>query len=163
MLRPLAPTDHDALAQAARDPGIWAGHPARDRHRPEAFAPYFQSLLDLGGSLAIIDRQKDQMIGCSAFYTDPDAPSRLSIGFTFLTREHWGGDSNRAVKALMLGHIYAHSSEAWFHIAPSNLRSQAATRKLGAVMTHEGMIDLGGGPQRWQCYCLTQQSWQASG
>ncbi|WP_341368958.1 GNAT family N-acetyltransferase [Yoonia sp. BS5-3] len=159
VLSPLRQEDCAALTQAAGDPAIWAGHPARNRHEAEVFARYFPTLLAIGGALLITDRKTRDVIGCSAFYTDKNAPSRLSIGFTFLTCNHWGGVTNRALKRLMLGHIFSHASEAWFHIAPDNLRSQAATQKLGAVFTHEDQMDLGGGPQSWRCYGLSREAW----
>lgn len=161
-LRPVTQEDYAALAKAASDPGIWAGHPARNRYQEDAFSAYFKVLLDIGGCLLIKDRKNEDVIGCSAFYTDKNAPSRLSIGFTFLTRAYWGGSTNRALKDLMLGHIFQQSSEAWFHIAPENYRSQAATKKLGAVFTHEDDLDLGGGLQKWQCYCLTSEAWNST-
>ncbi len=160
-LRPLTLDDRDALADAASDPAVWAGHPNKDRYRTDVFQPYFASLLAMGGCLVIVDRLTRDVIGCSAFYTDTNAPSRLSIGFTFLTCAYWGGHTNRAIKRLMLEHIYAQSAEAWFHIAPDNLRSQTATAKLGAVLMHEDTMDIGGGPQRWKCYCLTREAWAA--
>lgn len=161
LLRPLAEEDRTALTIAASDPAIWAGHPARDRYQESVFSNYFDALRDIGGCLLVLDQDNQEVIGCSAFYTDDNAPSRLSIGFTFLTCDHWGGSTNRAMKRLMLDHIYRGASEAWFHIAPENFRSQAATKKLGAVFTHEDKMDLGGGPQLWQCYCLTRETWTA--
>ena len=160
-IAPMEEADRDALATAAADPGIWAGHPATTRHLRPEFDRYFDVLRRGGGALTI--REGRAVIGCSAYYTDPDAPGRLSIGFTFLTRAHWGGRTNRAVKALMLGHLFARTREAWFHIAPVNLRSQTATTRLGAVFTHEATLDLGTGPARWRCYCLTAEAWAASG
>ena len=161
LLRPLLEDDRTALTKAASDPAIWAGHPARDRYQSGVFSKYFDALRNIGGSLVIIDQSNQEVIGCSAFYTDKNAPSRLSIGFTFLICAHWGGSTNRATKCLMLDHIYKHASEAWFHIAPQNHRSQAATKKLGAVFTHEDKMDLGGGSQLWQCYGLTRETWNA--
>jgi RimJ/RimL family protein N-acetyltransferase len=160
-LRPLRESDRAALRQAASDPLIWAGHPSSDRHESAVFNPYFDMLLGSGAALIALD-PKDRVIGCSVFYTDSIAPSRLSIGFTFLTRDHWGGASNRAMKRLMLEHIFATSSEAWFHIGPSNIRSQMATTRLGAVFTHTADIDLGGGVHNWYCYCLTAENWAAN-
>lgn len=162
LLRPLAAADQTALAKAASDRRIWEGHPAKDRYLAEVFAGYFEALLDIGGCLLITDKAEGAVIGCSAYYTDRNAPQRLSIGFTFLTCAHWGGPTNRALKRLMLSHIYEHAPEAWFHIAPDNYRSQAATKKLGAVLTHEDQMDLGGGAQLWQCYCLTREAWDTS-
>lgn len=161
LLRPLVEEDRTALTEAANDPVIWAGHPARDRYQASIFSSYFDALRKTGGCLLAIDQNNEEVIGCSAFYTDLNAPSRLSIGFTFLTCDHWGGSTNRAMKSLMLSHIYRSASEAWFHIAPQNLRSQAATKKLGAVFMHEDKMDLGGGPQQWQCYGLTRETWNA--
>lgn len=161
LLRPLAEGDRNALTKAANDPTIWAGHPARDRYQAGIFSSYFDTLRKTGGCLLAIDQNNNEVIGCSAFYTDKNAPSRLSIGFTFLTCAHWGGSTNRAMKSLMLNHIYRRASEAWFHIAPKNLQSQAATKKLGAVLVHEDKMDLGGGPQLWQCYGLTRETWNA--
>ena len=160
-VQPIQESDRDALAHAASDPQIWAGHPATDRHRSEVFNPYFDMLLSSESAL-IIREKGNRAIGCSVYYTDTSAPSRLSIGFTFLVRDHWGGDTNRIVKRLMLGHIFENASEAWFHIAPTNRRSQIATTRLGAIFTHETDIDLGGGTQRWGCYCLTTENWGAN-
>ena len=125
------------------------------------FTPYFEMLLSSGSALTIRDR-RDRIIGCTVYYADTTAPTRLSIGFTFLIREHWGGNTNRIVKRLTLGHLFVTASEAWFHISPENQRSQTATTRLGAVFMHEADIDLGGGATRWRCYCLTRETWQAN-
>lgn len=157
-LHPIKEDDRDRLASAASDPLVWAGHPVSNRHEPAVFNPYFDMLLKTGSGLTI--REKGgSIIGCTVFYVDTNAPSRLSIGFTFLVREHWGGKTNRIVKRLTLGHLFSSASEAWFHIAPTNHRSQTATTRLGAVFTHDDDIDLGGGVQRWGCYCLTTENW----
>jgi len=157
-ISPLREEDRDPLAEAASDPEIWAGHPARTRHERVVFDPYFDLLLSSGAALAIRDAG-NCVIGCTVYYSDTNAPSRLSIGFTFLVRAHWGGKINRIVKRLTLGHLFTAKSEAWFHIAPTNLRSQTATKRLGAIYMHEANIDLGGGAQTWGCYCLTSEKW----
>lgn len=110
-LHPIQENDRDALANAAGDPQIWAGHPATDRYKSAVFNPYFDMLLSSKSAL-IIRGEEDRVIGCSVYYTDTNAPSRLSIGFTFLVRDHWGGRTNRIVKRLMLGHIFAKANEA---------------------------------------------------
>lgn len=118
-------------------------------------------LLASGSALTVRDDDR-RIIGCTAYYTDTNAPSRLSIGFTFLTRDNWGGGTNRGLKRMTLGHIYNSASEAWFHIAPNNIRSQTATARLGAVYIHDNDIDLGGGTQPWKCYCLSAENWAAN-
>jgi RimJ/RimL family protein N-acetyltransferase len=157
-LQPLCAADREALAMAASDPLIWAGHPNPNRHERAVFEPYFDMLLATGSAMVIRDHN-DRIIGCTVYYVDTNAPSRLSIGFTFLVCDHWGGATNRIVKRLMLGHLFTTASEAWFHIGPTNLRSQMATTRLGAVFTHEADIDLAGSPARWKCYCLTRENW----
>ena len=160
LLRPLIEADRATLAEAACDPNIWAGHPAKNRYLAEVFTDYFDALLNIGGCLLVSDKTNGDVIGCSAYYTDRNAPQRISIGFTFLICAYWGEPTNRALKRLMLGHIYEYTTEAWFHIAPDNYRSQAATQKLGAVLMHEDKMDLGGGAQLWKCYCLTREGWE---
>jgi RimJ/RimL family protein N-acetyltransferase len=157
-LVPVGEADRVPLATAASDPQIWAGHPATNRYENSVFNSYFDMLLASGSALTIRDKE-GRVIGCTVYYTDTNAPSRLSIGFTFLIRKHWGGDTNHVVKRLTLGHLFATTTEAWFHIAPTNHRSQTATSRLGAKFIHEADIDLGGGIQRWGCYCLTVENW----
>ncbi len=161
-LRPLTSDDYEMLYKVASDPGIWVGHPAKERYREPLFRSYFDKLLEIGGCLIALENKTCTPIGCSSYYTDTNASRRLSIGFTFLATDFWGGDTNRMFKRLMLNHAYKQSSEVWFHIAPSNIRSQKATQKLGAVFTHIDKLDLGTGKVNWQCYCLTQEAWKLS-
>lgn len=147
-LSPLAYEDIKALTRAASDPAIWAGHPAKDRWKPEVFRPYAETLLRLGGTMVIRDRA-GHVIGCSRFYRSPDTPGDICIGFTFLIRQHWGGETNRAVKRIMCDYAFSHVPKVWFHIAPGNLRSQVATSRLGARREPALEVDLGTGPQLW--------------
>ena len=159
LLRPLTGSDRDGLTEAAADPLIWAGHPATTRYLPEGFGPYFEFLLKAGGTLVFTEKPTGRIFGCSRYYVAPPDEAALSIGFTFLTRDHWGGATNRAIKALMLAHAFAHADRVWFHIGPSNLRSQMATAKLGARHIEDAEIDLGTGPAMWKCFRLTEADW----
>ncbi len=144
--------DRAALIAAAGDPLIWAGHPAVERYRPEVFEPYFDFLVSAGGAVTL--RKEAEVIGCSRFYPVPDQPSAIGIGFTFITCQHWGGNANRAIKALMTDYAFSKVPEVWFHIAPTNIRSQKATAKLGATFEYQARLDLGTGPTDWMCYRL---------
>lgn len=159
-LRPLAAGDFEGLLAAAGDPGIWAGHPARDRGERGPFTGYFGFLLAAGGTLAIRDRRSGEIIGCSRYYVPPDVPDGIAIGFTFLARRYWGGATNLELKRLMLGHAFARFPEVWFHIAPTNLRSQTATVRLGAEPVRTATLDLSGTPGTWLCYRLTRDAWE---
>ncbi len=158
-LRPLTSQDREPLYTVARDPLIWAGHPARDRHQRTVFMPYLDMLLATGTTLAIIARATDKLIGCSRYYTAPQDPQGISIGYTFLGRDWWGGATNRALKTLMLDHAFTTVSHVWLHIDPTNIRSQRATAKLGARMISQGPLTLGGKTAEWQSWRIEAADW----
>jgi RimJ/RimL family protein N-acetyltransferase len=159
-VRKLVPGDLDGLHAAASDPETWAGHPAKDRWKREVFEPFFATLIALGGAVAVEDREAGRIVGGSRFYVPPDQPGSIAIGFTFLDRSHWGGSTNFELKTLMLTHAFRHFAEVWFHIAPSNIRSQKATAKLGAVHAYDARLDLSGQPTDWQCHRLAKADWE---
>ncbi|UWQ94996.1 GNAT family N-acetyltransferase [Rhodobacteraceae bacterium M385] len=159
---PLAREDRRALVEAASDPGIWAGHPATDRYRARVFEPYLDEIMSAGGGVTLRDSD-GQAIGMSRFYASSDAPEGIGIGFTFLVRSHWGGATNFEVKRLMLAHLFRFVDEAWFHIAPTNIRSQKATAKLGAVPEDSRILDLGAGRTEWVRMRLRKAQWYAAG
>lgn len=158
-VRPLKSADLEDLYHSASDPLIWAGHPCRNRYERAVFEPYFESLLASGSAVAVVDRQSGTIIGCSRYYVAPTKDRELSIGYTFLDRSHWGGCANFELKRLMLDHIFATQSEAWFHIGLDNIRSQKATGKLGAVFVRKEVLDLGAGEAPCLTYRLRKSDW----
>ena len=160
-LRPLRLGDLPGLYDAASDPETWAGHSVKDRFRIEVFEPYFRFLLDSGTTLAILDRRTDRLIGCSRYYVAPDQVGDIAIGFTFLDRAYWGGRTNAELKGLMLGHAFATFKTVWFHIDPTNVRSQKATAKFGAQHAYDAELDLSGKPARWMCFRLDAADWNS--
>ncbi len=158
-LRPLHREDFDGLYAAASDPETWAGHPASDRYKEDVFSKYFDFLLNNGGALVVLDRQLDKIIGCSRYYVAPDVPDSISIGFTFLQHDYWGGSTNRELKKLMLGHAFETFAEVWFHIDANNIRSQKATAKLGAKHIYDATIGVSGTPGNWMRFSLNKNDW----
>jgi N-acetyltransferase len=134
-LRPLTEADRAAMTAASSDPLIWALHPARDRHLSEKFQPYFDKLLASGGTLVVIDRANGALIGWSSYGELRPEASEVEIGWTFLTRAYWGGETNREMKALMLSHAFASVDTVVFRIATDNLRSRGAMEKIGGTLT----------------------------
>jgi N-acetyltransferase len=134
-LRPLRASDRDAVTQAASDPLIWALHPAQDRHIAAKFHAYFEKRLASGETLVIIDRASDQIIGWSSYGEFKPEAREVEIGWTFLTRAYWGGETNRELKQLMLMHAFQSVDTVVFRIAATNLRSRAAIEKIGGVLT----------------------------
>jgi RimJ/RimL family protein N-acetyltransferase len=131
-LRPLTPTDFDALFAAASDPLIWEQHPERDRHKREVFRNFFDGAIDSKGAFAIIDRKSGRIIGSSRYCNlDPDK-HEVEIGWTFLERAFWGGAYNRELKSLMLEHAFRFVDRIAFVVGEKNIRSQKALLKIGA-------------------------------
>lgn len=158
-LRPLRAGDLEALSLAAAAPEIWAGHPAKDRYRPDVFARYFDFLLRSGTALVVVHKPSQTIIGCSRYYVAPDCPDGIAIGFTFLNHAYWGGGTNRELKRLMLDHAFERYPAVWFHIDPNNIRSQKATAKLGAKHVDDAILDLSGSPAPWMCFRLDREGW----
>ncbi len=130
-VRPLRTSDHDALTAVAGDPVIWEQHPVPDRHLPEVFAQFFADALRSGGALAVLT-DGGEMIGSSRFAGYDPQTSEVEIGWTFLARAHWGGQTNRELKRLMLEHAFGSVERVVFRVGPHNRRSQRALEKIGA-------------------------------
>jgi RimJ/RimL family protein N-acetyltransferase len=135
-LRPLRPEDWDALFAVASDPLIWEQHPAHDRWQEPVFRAFFEDALANGGALIALDAQSGAVIGSSRFegLSEADGGS-VEIGWTFLSRSHWGGRYNHEMKRLMIGHALASLAEVRFLVGETNLRSRRALEKIGARLT----------------------------
>ena len=158
-IRPLQQSDFSAMFDCAGDPDIWRGHPANDRYKKDVFELMFEDALASNACVVISENNSGKLIGWSRYYVAEDGPNDISIGFTFLVKRHWGGTSNAEVKTLMLNYAFKFFNRVWFHIAPSNYRSQKATQKLGALLIHEDMLHLAGKRGLWQSYAIDKQQW----
>ena len=105
-LRPLRPDDFEALYRAASDPLIWEQHPEPTRHQRDVFQRYFDSAIESGGALVVIDRKSGAIIGSSRYWNLDPAQSEVEIGWTFLQRAYWGGEYNGELKRLMIEHAF---------------------------------------------------------
>jgi RimJ/RimL family protein N-acetyltransferase len=131
LLRPLRADDFDAVFAAAADPLIWELHPAKDRHIEAKFRAYFEDRLASGGTSIISDRATGDCVGWSSYGGFLPDQSEIEIGWTFLTRSHWGGAVNRELKHLMLAHAFRFVDVATFRVAATNKRSRGAMEKIG--------------------------------
>jgi RimJ/RimL family protein N-acetyltransferase len=130
-LRPLKREDFDALFAAAGDPLIWEQHPESDRYTPPVFQRYFDGAIASGGAFAVIDRKSGRIIGSTRYHDYIPEESQIEIGFTFLTREFWGGEYNGEMKRLMLDHAFRFVERVVFVVGEKNVRSQKAVEKIG--------------------------------
>jgi RimJ/RimL family protein N-acetyltransferase len=132
-VRPLVPEDWEELFAVASDSLIWEQHPERDRYKEGVFRIFFKEALESGGAFVIIDRKTQQIIGSTRFYGYDPAKSEIEIGWTFLARKYWGGRYNREMKELLLDHAFKFVETAVFYVGQTNLRSQKAMEKIGAM------------------------------
>ncbi len=133
-LRPLRPEDFAGLYAVASDPLIWEQHPANDRYRKDVFERFFREALESGGALLAHDSKDGAIIGSSRFHGYDGEKSEIEIGWTFLSRSHWGGTYNREMKQLMLQHAFKFVNRVIFVVGSQNWRSQKAVLKIGGSL-----------------------------
>ena len=143
-LRPLKPDDFEALFAAASDPLIWAQHPEPLRYQRPVFEGFFSGALASGGALVAIENGSGRVIGSSRYYDWEPGRGEVVIGYTFLTRDHWGGATNREMKSLMLGHAFRWAKVILFEVGRNNWRSRRAMKKIGGNYSHEVRKELNG-------------------
>ena len=161
LLRPLREADWQALYAVASDPLVWELHPASNRWQEDVFRAYFADALAQGGALAVIDRHSGRIIGSSRMQAyDPAGGGSVEIGCTFLGRDHWGGETNREMKRLMLAHALRFVERVDFRVGENNLRSRRAMEKIGGRLSGRdgGIVDTVSGPARHVVYEITRQS-----
>jgi N-acetyltransferase len=135
VLRPLRADDYGALYAVARDPEIWALHPAHDRWQEPVFRRFFDEAIAGGMALLAVDPVSGAAIGSSRYDFGRVDPGEVEIGWTFLSREYWGGAVNRPMKRLMLAHALASFEQVIFLVGESNARSRRAMEKIGGRLT----------------------------
>ena len=132
-LRPLTPEDWDALFAVASDALIWEQHPESDRYKEAVFKVFFVEAVESGGAFVVIDNKNQQIIGSTRFYGYDPEKSEIEIGWTFLARKYWGGRYNQEMKRLMLAHAFKVVENVVFYVGDTNIRSQKAMEKIGAI------------------------------
>jgi RimJ/RimL family protein N-acetyltransferase len=137
-VRPLAAADLEPLYVEANDPDLWAQHPEPTRWQRPVFEAFFASALACGTAVVAEERATGRLVACSRYYDIDPATRSVAIGYTFVTRSHWGGATNGELKALMLAHAFGHADTVWLHIGRDNWRSRKAAEKIGAVLDREG-------------------------
>lgn len=145
-IRPLTTNDLEPLYEVANDPKIWEQHPCK-RNEREEFEKFFAESIASKGALAVLDVKTNELIGSSRYKPATGFHSGIEIGWTFLSRNYWGGVYNSALKELMIQHAFSHYDYVLLIIAVENVRSQKAAEKIGAsrVNTRElpGLEDKG--------------------
>jgi RimJ/RimL family protein N-acetyltransferase len=145
LLRPLSRNDFSSLYQVASDPLIWEQHPHKERYQRDVFESFFEKAIESKGALTVLNKTTHQIIGSSRFYELDSFKKQIAIGFTFLSRDHWGHVYNKEMKHLMLNHAFKFVESVLFHIGDTNLRSQKAIEKIGAKLIERAPYSLPNG------------------
>jgi RimJ/RimL family protein N-acetyltransferase len=159
-LIPLAESDFENLFNVASDPLIWEQHPTKDRYKREVFQHYFDGAISSKTAFLIVDKSSDKIIGSTRYYDYKPDNSSIAIGYTFLSRQCWGGLYNKSSKKLLLDYAFQFVSKVYFHIGATNLRSQLATTKIGAIKVNEVDIEHYGQNQLHYEYLIQKQEWK---
>lgn len=134
IVRPVESTDWEGMFAAAADPKIWEVHPESDRYKEDVFRKYFDAALANGSAFSFVDKQSNTVIGSCRFYGYDPAASEIEIGWTFLSRDYWGGSYNAEIKQLLLQHAFTFVDTVVFWVGETNMRSRRAMEKIGGVL-----------------------------
>lgn len=137
LIRPLREDDWDEMFAVAADPLIWELHPVRDRYMEPVFREFFDGAIASKSAFAFVDRASGRIIGSSRYHGYDPETREIEIGWTFLSREFWGGSYNAEVKRLLLDHAFRFADVVVFIVGESNYRSQRAMEKIGGVRRAE--------------------------
>ena len=161
-LMPLQETDFDNLFQVASNPLVWEQHPNPNRYKLEDFANYFKGAMESKGAFLILDSITNETIGCSRFYdyneNDNSTETSVLIGYTFIGTKFWGNGYNKVLKKLMLDYAFQFVNKVYFHIGSSNIRSQKAIEKIGAIKVDEFEVEYYGESSKLNFIYLIQKS-----
>jgi len=160
-IRPLKHNDFETLYTIASDPLIWEQHPNRDRYKREVFEVFFEGAMESGGAFLVIDNQTNMPIGSTRYYGIDTNDSAITIGYTFLAKDHWGGKYNKALKTLMINNAFTCFNKVMLHIGACNIRSQKSIERLGARKIDEIEIAYYGEPGKLNfIYQIDKDRWE---
>lgn len=130
---PIKSTDFDQIYEIASDPLIWEQHPIPDRYKKEIFQLFFDGAIKSKSAFLVFDFLNQKLIGSTRFYDMDFEKNKIAIGYTFLSRSHWGSNFNKTLKTLMLDFIFNAVEEVIFHVGSENWRSKKALENIGAI------------------------------
>ena len=164
LIKPLLASDFERLYKIASDPLIWEQHPSKDRWKRDVFETFFQGAMESGGAFKIVNKKTNEIMGSTRYYDYKEPESSIQIGYTFYARAYWGHGINLAVKKLMLDYIFQFVSNVKFQIGASNIRSQIAIQRLGALKMEQREVAYYGEdkPNLNYVYVIESQNWHTN-
>jgi N-acetyltransferase len=144
LLRPLAPTDFEALRDVAAAPALWAYTLTR-ADDPASLQTYIAEALQgraqgLRYPFLVIDKATGRAAGSTSYYNVHPTEQRLSIGYTWIGEDFQRTGLNRACKHLLLHYAFEELSYERVELETDarNQKSRTAMAQMGA--TEEGTL-----------------------
>jgi RimJ/RimL family protein N-acetyltransferase len=163
VIRPIRRDDWKELFAAAADPDIWKLHPATMRYTQPVFREFFDTAIASRMAFVFVERASGRLIGSSRYFGYDPKLSEVEIGWTFIVRDHWGGQTNREVKRLMLDHAFNFVDTVIFWVGETNWRSQRAVEKIGGVLRPGTFVRDATGQAPHVVFELTKTRYRESG
>lgn len=138
-IRPLKIADIVSLYEVSKDPKIWEQHPCKRYLRPE-FEKFFEESIASKGALTILDKRTNAIIGSSRYKKFDGFPDVVEIGWTFISRQFWGGKYNTTIKNLMIEHAFHFVNNIVLYVDKNNIRSQKAVKKIGGKIIEASQL-----------------------
>ncbi|MNR02365.1 hypothetical protein D3C85_1182110 [compost metagenome] len=146
----------------ASDPLIWEQHPNKDRYQRAVFQNFFKGAIESKGAFIVYEKETGKIVGSSRYYDLDEENSVVAVGYTFIGREFWGKEHNRALKTLMLDYAFQFVDRVILHIGATNFRSQKAAEKLGATKVGDLEVAYYGEPVKLNfVYQIDKAGWAA--
>lgn len=143
-LHPLETYHLNDLYRAAADPQLWTHIPS-DCSVRETFDKAYQFTLaerEKGNHypFVILHKTSGKIIGSTRLFDIVPADRKLEIGYTWITREHWGTAINPECKLLLLTFCFEtlNTIRVQLKTDENNIRSRTAIQKIGAKF--EGIL-----------------------
>jgi N-acetyltransferase len=142
-LEPLAEGHREPLRNAAQDERIWEFGIVSGFGN--AFDSWFDDALrgqNVGTRIpfVVVKAFDSKVVGSTSFLDPSPTYRRVEIGHTWYHPSEWSSPTNPECKLLLLDHAFESMgfNRVSFHVDRTNLRSQKAVLKLGAVQ--EGIL-----------------------
>lgn len=137
-LEPLSLDHHDGVQQACKDGELWKLRITLTPHYSEVNA-YIQTALQARAigkrfAFAVIDNEKNQILGTTSYHDILPDVKRLEIGYTWYAKSVQRSAVNTTCKLLLLEYAfeYLQAKTVGWRTDIFNLKSQRAIERLGA-------------------------------
>jgi len=161
VLRPLIDDDFEELYEVAKDPLIWKQHPCHDRYIKEVYSDFFIDSIKSKGAFVVVEKSSKNIIGSTRFKKINNVENAIEIGWSFLSRDKWGGKFNKSMKKLMINYAFESLDNIIFYIGKKNIRSQKAVQKIGGKKIVESNLKhlIKRSETDWT-YRITKENWK---